>query len=203
MFSPTMDLRFPAGGDVKMDYQPRTNWGRVSAQAGNQEIEAVIFWDLALPGRQLGKLIDAVGVLIALARRADPSVFDRLPEKERDAIDDLETPAGLVEEKKTELADKGRTKPARCSIVSEEPTRMSTGSSSLPGTNRWLTKPSACSQSAARRRVSIRITSLPASRFGSGKGQARRRRVGANPPPPRDGCGDGQICPSLDIVLNY
>jgi hypothetical protein len=105
-FSPTVDFRFPAGGDVMMDYQPWTNWGRVSAKAGVPEIEAEIFRDVALPGRQLGKLINAVGILVALARRADPDVFERLPKEERDAIKDLETLASHVDEKKKELRGK-------------------------------------------------------------------------------------------------
>lgn len=102
MFSPIMDVRLPASGDVSMDYQPWTNWGRVSVDAGTPEVEFEVFRNVALPGKQLGKLIDAVNVLIELA---DTDAIESLAESDekKEALTNLTQLAGKIEAKKEEL----------------------------------------------------------------------------------------------------
>jgi hypothetical protein len=72
MFSPRMSFRLPASDDMWMDYKPWTNWGAVSARAGSPQIEEEIFRDVALPGKQLGKLTDAVSALIEIVKSEHP-----------------------------------------------------------------------------------------------------------------------------------
>ncbi len=73
MLAPWMNIRLPASGDVSMNYNPWTNWGMSIYDAGDPEIEREIFTKVALPGRQLGRLNDAVMALIELVqdRRLD------------------------------------------------------------------------------------------------------------------------------------
>lgn len=66
MLAPWMNIRLPASGDVCMNYNPWTNWGLSIHDAGDPEIEREIFTTVALPGRQLGRLNDAVMALIEL-----------------------------------------------------------------------------------------------------------------------------------------
>lgn len=71
---PWMNVRLPASGDVFMNYNPWTNWGWSASDAGDPEIENEIFANVALPGRQLGKLTEAVLALIDLAEQANPEL---------------------------------------------------------------------------------------------------------------------------------
>ena len=75
MLLPLMSIRLPASGDVRMNYNPWTNWGWSSNDAGDPEIESEIFANIALPGKQLGKLTDAVMTLIELTREAHPEFY--------------------------------------------------------------------------------------------------------------------------------
>jgi hypothetical protein len=70
MFSPAIDWHLPASGDVTMDYKPR------------------IFHEIALPGKQLGKLIEAVLALAERIEQGQPEVLKSL-EGECQAINDL------------------------------------------------------------------------------------------------------------------
>jgi hypothetical protein len=75
MFSPRMMFRLPGGGDMSMDYKPWTNWGEVSASAGAPQIEDEIFRYEALPGKQLGRLMDAVSALIDVVAHEHPQSY--------------------------------------------------------------------------------------------------------------------------------
>ncbi len=94
MLLPWLSIRLPASGDVLMNYNPWTNWGLSNYDAGNPEMEQEIFANVALPGKQLGKLSEAVKALIALAQEAHPEL----------ATEDLQQPAAFREF--LELADK-------------------------------------------------------------------------------------------------
>ena len=72
MLLPLTSIRMPASGDVTMNYSPWTNWGWSDYEAGDPETENEIFANVALPGKQLGKLTDAVMALIELAEKKDP-----------------------------------------------------------------------------------------------------------------------------------
>lgn len=74
MLSPWMNIRLPASGDVTMNYSPWTNWGWSTSEAGDPEMENEIFTNVALPGKQLGKLTEAVRALIELAEEATPGL---------------------------------------------------------------------------------------------------------------------------------
>ena len=71
---PWMNVRMPASGDVFMNYNPWTNWGWSASDAGDPDIENEVFANVALPGKQLGKLTEAVLALIDFAEKADPEV---------------------------------------------------------------------------------------------------------------------------------
>ena len=74
MLSPWMSIRLPGSGDVFMNYNAWTNWGWSDYEAGDPDIEHEIFTTVALPGKQLGRLTDAVLSLIELARKAHPKL---------------------------------------------------------------------------------------------------------------------------------
>ncbi len=47
MFSPLLNVRMPAAGDVQMDYSPWTNWGWYSPRAGDPQMEDAIYRHVA------------------------------------------------------------------------------------------------------------------------------------------------------------
>src|SRR6266496_1338122 len=100
MLPPLVDFRFPAGGDMNMDFHPWTNWGDVDPNAGNQRIEDVIFRNVALPGRQLGRLIDVVAVLIEIAGLNREDAGSKWDKKVLDAVADFRTMADDIERHK-------------------------------------------------------------------------------------------------------
>ena len=73
-----------------MDYRPWTNWGlsRPKAKAGNLEIEAEVFSNVALPGKQLGKLAEATLALAELLEAVQPGILEQHGEQ-ADAIQNL------------------------------------------------------------------------------------------------------------------
>lgn len=101
MFSPAMSFRLPASGDVSMDYRPLTNWGlfRPKRQAGNPEIEAEVYSEVALPGKQLGKLTEATLALADLVE-ALPHELVTLDQRQTDAIDALRNLATEIQNTK-------------------------------------------------------------------------------------------------------
>ena len=74
VLSPWMSIRLPGSGNVFMNYNPWTNWGWSDYEAGDPDIEHEIFTTVALPGKQLGRLTDAVLSLIELASEAHPEL---------------------------------------------------------------------------------------------------------------------------------
>jgi hypothetical protein len=103
MLSPLFSLHMPASGDVWMDYKPWTNWGVTgNTKVGSPEIESGVFRDVALPGKQLGKLTDAVLALILIVRAANPGAIEQNAEHER-SIDDLLAMASNISLKKADL----------------------------------------------------------------------------------------------------
>ena len=99
MLSPMMNIRLPASGDVNMDYRPWTNWGEASPDAGSPKIEEEIFRNVALPGKQLGRLIDAVNALIEIATSDHPD----LREQPRSEFTDFQSMADKIITKKKDL----------------------------------------------------------------------------------------------------
>lgn len=75
LLSPSFSVKMPASGDMWMDYKPWTNWGVSSTKVGSPEIESGIFRDVALPGKQLGRLTDAVAALIEIIQEAHPDAI--------------------------------------------------------------------------------------------------------------------------------
>jgi hypothetical protein len=100
--SPLLSVRLPASGDMWMDYKPWTNWGVSSTKAGSPQIESGVFFDVALPGKQLGKLTDAVTALITIAKELQPDAIARHPERAK-AIEELLKMSSNIDLKKKEL----------------------------------------------------------------------------------------------------
>ena len=103
MISPLLNVRMPASGDVVMDYKPWTNWGVSSPKAGNPEVEAGVFRDVAMPGKQLGKLTEALDALISIVEDIHPGAI-KPGSEQREAIDGLRTMANDIKLKRDELA---------------------------------------------------------------------------------------------------
>lgn len=109
MLSPMMNFRFPASGDMMMDYRPWTNWGNASPDAGSPEIEDEVFRNIALPGKQLGKLIDAVTALIQIVASKHPEIREQYPA----AFIDIESLANDISRKKLDLQNTMKTEAQR------------------------------------------------------------------------------------------
>jgi hypothetical protein len=103
LFSPAVDWHLPASGDVTMDYKPRTNWGYLSTEAGSPEMEDELF-QVALPGKQLGRAIEAIVALTRLVEKAHPG-FAKLDRQDpnRHALDELKDLADRIGRKKEAL----------------------------------------------------------------------------------------------------
>jgi hypothetical protein len=101
-FWPSVSFRMPGGGDVWMDYSPWTNWGVSSTTVGSPQIESGIFRDVALPGKQLGKLIDAVVALTTIIEKERPALEENYPEQ-AEALKELGYLAKEIDVKKMEL----------------------------------------------------------------------------------------------------
>ncbi len=99
MLSPMMNFRLPASGDMVMDYKPWTNWGQANPQAGSPQIEEEIFRDVALPGKQLGRLIDAVNALIEIDAKEHPGRH----QEHEPAFQDLQTMTADIVQRKHDL----------------------------------------------------------------------------------------------------
>jgi hypothetical protein len=112
LFPPLVDFRFPAGGDMNMDFHPWTNWGEVDPNAGNQRIEDVIFRNVALPGRQLGRLIDVVRILVKIAGPS-PEELNKLDKQDTEAITDFQSMADDIERHKDVLKETALTQARR------------------------------------------------------------------------------------------
>ena len=115
MLSPMMNFRFPASGDMLMDYRPWTNWANANPNAGSPEIEDQVFRNVALPGKQLGKLIDAVTELIRLVASEHPEIREQYPA----AFSTLEEMAGEITRKKLDLQNTMQAEAQRCSTCFE------------------------------------------------------------------------------------
>jgi hypothetical protein len=100
--SPFFNVRFPASGDVLMDYEPSTNWDVFNPNLGNARLESGIFRDVASPGAQLGKLTDAVTALIEIAKDAQPAAIAQNPDCAK-AFDSLCKMRDDIDLKKKEL----------------------------------------------------------------------------------------------------
>ena len=85
-----------------MDYNPWTNWGVSSATIGSPQIESGIFHDVALPGKQLGKLIGAVVSLATILEKEQPDLLAQHPEQS-EALKELVDLGKKIDVKKMEL----------------------------------------------------------------------------------------------------
>jgi hypothetical protein len=90
---PLVNFRMPASGDVNMNYHAWTNWGFSASGAGDPLMEREIFANVAMPGRQLGKLIEAVLALAEATQQDGKS----------EAIEQLKELAEKIEAKKQSL----------------------------------------------------------------------------------------------------
>jgi hypothetical protein len=102
MLSPWMNIRLPASGDVTMNYSPWTNWGWSDYEAGDPEMENEIFTNVALPGKQLGKLTDAVMALIEIAEKSSPGL-EASKSEQAAAFQELKGLADRIASRKEEL----------------------------------------------------------------------------------------------------
>ncbi len=102
MFSPLLDVRMPAAGDVQMDYSPWTNWGWYSPRAGNPQMEDAIYRHVARPGKQLGKIIDAIQALKKFVADLPPELC-QLSVEQQDAFEQFEQLATDIERKQNEV----------------------------------------------------------------------------------------------------
>jgi hypothetical protein len=92
----------PGGGDVWMDYNPWTNWGVSSTTVGSPQIESGIFHDVALPGKQLGKLMDAVVGLATILEHEQQDILKKYPAPAA-ALKELKDLGNEIDVKKMEL----------------------------------------------------------------------------------------------------
>ncbi len=99
---PSVSFRMPGGGDVWMDYNPWTNWGVSSTTVGSPQIESGIFHDVALPGKQLGRLMDAVDGLATILQNERQDLLKKYPEPAL-ALKELVDLANKIDVKKMEL----------------------------------------------------------------------------------------------------
>ena len=99
MWLPWMTIRLPASGDVAMNYNPWTNWGVSSYEAGDPELEREIFTSVALPGKQLGKVTEAVQALVDIAGEVHTDLESKFPNEMR-KIRDFEELNRKIEVKK-------------------------------------------------------------------------------------------------------
>ncbi|MCB0873026.1 MAG: hypothetical protein KDC36_06570 [Thermoleophilia bacterium] len=53
-------IRFPGSGDLGFNYQPNTAWEAPSLFRGDARVEQRVYSEVATPGRQLGRLSDAL-----------------------------------------------------------------------------------------------------------------------------------------------
>jgi hypothetical protein len=82
-------INFPGSGSIGgFTYQPNTVWEAPSLYRGNPTLEQNIYSNVASPGKQLGKLMDAVLVIARLLEK------DLQDEK---AIGELQTIADMIE----------------------------------------------------------------------------------------------------------
>ncbi len=101
MLSPAVSFKLPASGDVSMEYNPWTNWGisRPKSTAGNPEIEAEVYWGVATPGKQLGKLTEATLALAKLVQSLPPELLGQ-GSSPVEAIEELKKLATAIERTK-------------------------------------------------------------------------------------------------------
>ncbi len=74
---------------------------RPKSTAGNPEIEAEVFWGVAMPGKQLGKLAEATLALATLVESVDKDVLKKHPDEAK-AIQALKDLAQQIERTKEE-----------------------------------------------------------------------------------------------------
>jgi len=90
-------VNFPGSGSIGgFTYQPNTTWEAPSLYRGNIALEQNIYSNVASPGKQLGKLMDAV-VAIANVLEKDLRIQDV---DDRKAIAELQDVAKMIEDMK-------------------------------------------------------------------------------------------------------
>lgn len=100
-------INFPGSGSIGgFTYQPNTVWEAPSLYRGNLSLEQSIYANVASPGKQLGKLIDAV---LAIARLLENDL------KDQPAIDELKTIATMIERIKEPVVQNAEDA-ARCDL---------------------------------------------------------------------------------------
>ena len=73
LFSPTINL--PGSGNIGgFSYHPYTTWEAPTLYRGDQNIEQLVYRDVASPGKQLGKLTEVVLELADAVARLDSNI---------------------------------------------------------------------------------------------------------------------------------
>jgi hypothetical protein len=106
LFSPTIkfpdNIRYPGGGDIGgFVYQPQTQWGAPSLSMGDAQTEYRVYSEVATPGKQLGKLTDAVLALAGMVEAMQREGDSEMPE----AIAELKRMATSIEQVKTDARE--------------------------------------------------------------------------------------------------
>lgn len=86
-FSKPLAINFPGSGSIGgFTYQPKTVWEAPSLYRGNFSLEQSIYGNVASPGKQLGKLMDAV---LLIAKVLGKDVKDQKQIKELNDIAEM------------------------------------------------------------------------------------------------------------------
>jgi hypothetical protein len=73
LFSPTINL--PGSGSIGgFSYQPYTTWEAPTLYRGDQNVEQLVYRDVASPGKQLGKLTEVVLELADAVAKLDSDI---------------------------------------------------------------------------------------------------------------------------------
>lgn len=89
LFAP--NIRFPASGNLDFGYAPYTEWEAPSLVRGDERVEHMVYKGVAGPGKQLGKIIDAVLEIAEQAKAEGPAIHEL-----RQLQDDVGHVKGLV-----------------------------------------------------------------------------------------------------------
>lgn len=98
-------INFPGSGSIGgFNYQPYTTWEAPSLYRGNIGVEQAVYNTVASPGKQLGKLTDAVIALADLMEKHLQIAPDTAsPEKEK--LDELREMCSMIERLKEPVVE--------------------------------------------------------------------------------------------------
>lgn len=102
-FSKPLAINLPGSGSIGgFTYQPSTVWEAPSLYRGNIAVEQAVYNTVASPGKQLGKLTDAVIALADLMERHLPVAPD---DDAREKLDELREMCAMIARLKTPIVE--------------------------------------------------------------------------------------------------